>query len=417
MAEIVSNITIEAFKPEGRDRLPQTNIHLIHLMMEFCGRGSLRFFRAGGLPDEAVPGFNEYTYDAIRRAYGLPSNIDPREFYMQNQKHATALPEYYNNLLPEVEGLELKDEIALFSDRPSDLFRRLSKPAGQIDPTLAYEVYRHALLIDISSQINARTLNGRLHTRLSDVQQALNETFFEGPEGAGSKRVVESIHDDETNEVVGFPDTLRRIPPTAHLKHINFTVRNIKNGGIVYTGPRKKDDRISILKSIVKARENGGVISVDSGVLDLIGMRVVSMDGRFAPEQLADEVVSVLKTDPRFKIKDIEKDDKTGTDHGQAVGQNFNNRRKIWFEDIPVPVELIFYDLATYLNSRLEVGTRDPKTGLFMGRAHRLFDLRRAEKAASTIFPESIYPAAEDLAAAFINRSKLDARELREMYI
>lgn len=52
--------------------------------------------------------------------------------------------------------------------------------------------------------------------------------------------------------------------------------------------------------------------------------------------------------------------------------------------------------------------------GDFLGRAHELYELRRARKVAHVIFAEEIPPA--DLDSAFINRSKLKAQELRVRY-
>lgn len=437
MRETIIPVTVDMFQPEAEDRLPETNHQLALLMREVWGRGSLRYYKmrkAGRLlPEGADEEIDRYALEANRRRYSLSSSVDTRAFFMQSQMHATAIPDYYHSLLPELDGLELKDEISLLSDRPSDLFELASMPDDQIDPVLSYEAHRHTLLTDILAGIASRTLNGRLRTRLHDVHHLLNCVCFVGPVGAGERNVLESIHDDETNQVIGFPNTMGHIPATAHLKRIPTTVRKIRPEVLdtgkeevkVHTSPRKKDDRFAVIKGLVKAGKNGGVVDInhiDSGVLDPIGIIIVLTDDRVQPKALADKIASIIQAEPKLRVKageeGVEKDDMTGTDHGQAVKINFNARRRIWFEDIPVPLELIFYDLETYLNSQLEVGTRDPETGLYQGRAHKLYEVRRAEEGFLILFPPKRFPVNSPAYSgrAFINRSIRDAEELRAMY-
>ncbi|MBI4039078.1 hypothetical protein HY384_03925 [Candidatus Daviesbacteria bacterium] len=433
MSEKIIPVTIDMFQPEVEDRMPETNRQLALLMRDRWGRDSLRFrkiMRAGGnLPEDAPKAIDDYVFGSSRIRYSLPEYVDLREFYLQNQKHAIGIIEFYHALLPALDGLELKDEISLLSDRPSNLFELASMPEGQIDPVLAYEAHRHILVTDISAMIASRTLNNRLRTRLSDVHRLLNQVYFSGPVGAGSRVVLGSIHDDETNQVIGFPNTMQRIPATAHLKTVPTTVRKIRREVIdvgkdelmVYTSPRKKDDRLAVIKCLVKAKKNGGVVDInhmDTGVLDPIGMIIVLMDDRAKPEELADKTASIINSDPKLRVVGVEKDDKTGKDHGQAAEMNFSARRRTWFEDIQVPLELIFYDRETYLNSRLEVGTRDPQTGLHNGRAHELYGNRRAEEGFTILFPKKRFPvnSPDCSGRAFINRSLLYAEELRAMY-
>lgn len=413
--EIRRPTTIEMYRPAER-RSTETNLQMARLLSDIVGRGRLRFCKGirGELSDELAGVINNYVLASVKQRYSLPEESDVQEFYMQQQKLAIAVPEYYGELVPEItKDVELKDEISMLSDRPSDLVRLIFRHPEDIDPTLAYEVQRHILISDLAGQINARTKNGRLRTVLSDVHRLLNERLFEGPEGAGQRIISESFHDDETNQVIGFPDRCTRKPPTAHLKRVPLVVRKIPEVGLVHTSLRKKDDRVAIVKSLAKALGNGGVININGDIQDSIGMIFASMEDHITPAQLADLVVSIIQSGPR-KVAKIEPDDQTDNDHGQSSAMSFNARRKIWFEDIPTPLEFIFYDRETFLNSRLEVGTRDPETGFYMGRAHSLFEPRRARPTVDVIFPKEIYPT--DFDTPFVNRSRQIAQELREMY-
>lgn len=414
MGENITPITLEMFIPNPAGRSPETNTQLNKLMEDYLGESSMRLHvrLKSGRPfgDKIARELDDHVFESIKRLNRLPEQSDARTFYIQQQRQAIGVIRYYGGLFPEVEqDLELKNEIAMLSDNPSDLFRLLSMPAGQIDPTLAYETHRHALISIISSRHNAVTLNGRLRTVLSQVNQLFNRNLFEGPEGSGQRLKFDSIHDDETNTMIGYPEAGKRIPPTAHLKRVPLHVREIKGAGLVVTSPRKKDDAVAIVKSITKARANGGVINIEKDVEDGIGMIFALMEDKVRPVEFADRVISILEKGPRRIVK-VLMDNRVGKGRGQSQDLEFE-RRKIWFEETPVPLELMFYDHRNYLNSMLEIGQRDPNTGLYLGASHRLFELRRGLDTAPVIFPPSIYPLDLDRIAA--NCSRAIAIDLR----
>lgn len=217
----------------------------------------------------------------------------------------------------------------------------------------------------------------------------------------------------QPNVVVGFPDGHKHFSANSHLKRIPTTVREIPDVGLVYTSPRKKDDRIAIVKSVAKALKNGGKINMKDDVQDVIGMKFVLLEPSVQPVQLADRVVSVLASAFNHRLMKIENDDCAGLDHGQSADIKFT-RRQVWLADMPVPIELMFYDLENYLNSLLDVGIKDSEGGLYNGRAHRLLELRRALQAAPVFFPTEVYPL--DLRRYFIDRSASIAQDLVQRY-
>lgn len=411
MAERILSVTAEMFEFNAEDRSAKTNLQLARILGSFLGRGRLRLCRTlrdgGVLSDDMAAKVNDDVLNSVRRIYRLPDSTHPQGFYIQQLKQAAGVRRYYGEILPEVaQDLEGKNEISLLSERPSDLVRLLFRRPETIDPILAYEAQQHVLLSHIAGMINARTLNCRLSTVLYDVNSLLNQKLFEGPEGTGHKIHTESYHDDETNHVVGFPHRRDHKPPTAHLKHVPLTTRKIQDLGLVYAGPRKKDDRVSIVKCLAKSSDNGGAINVDNDIQDGIGLEFVLVEDCITPEQLIERVVSVIKSGPRKVARVKFRNNEVERNRGQAAEFGFDERVKIWFEDLPTSLEMTVFTLTNYLNSKLEVGTRDPRTGLYMGRAHELYELRRARRVSRLIFPN-------DLDEAFINRSKLVAQDLR----
>lgn len=426
MQERLRPIATEWYRPVGAF---ETDFK--YVLEEFYGTDSIALCRsliAGqSYTRQEAKVINSYFLRSSKKAYNLPRRSDPQKFFLEQAKGAVSVVKYFPTLVPELAtDLELNNKIALYSERPSDLLRMLS--SSNLDQRLAYEAQRQAILMYQLGMFNARTLNGKLRTLLADVQDLLDEKLYEGAEGHTERIISESFHDDDTNQVVGFPNLNTQRPFTSHLKRESIWVRRIPGIGEVNTSERKKDDSVAIIKSWVKALHNGGEIHIDQAVQDSIGMIFVARDFSVPPEQLADLVISVIKSGAESRIDanharqtprivKVEQDDKVNKDHGQACDAPFNARRKIWFDGIRTPIELIFYDRETYLNSRFEVGNRDLKTGLYMGRSHELFELRRAREAIRVPFPKEIYPVDDyDVNMAFVNRSKQIAYGLRNMH-
>jgi len=409
-------ITIEMFKPDisaGSRHSLRARLGLAHLMDEFCGTGKQRFYRGlnrkSGLDEETANAIDKNVFEAIRSYFHLPNRFGPRQFYIQQQKQAIGVIRYFGEILPELrQDIDPKNEISMLSDRPSDLFWLLSRPSDSIDRTLEYEVYRHALLSINSGMINATHLNERSLSVLSNVFHHLDRTLFEGKLGEGEQIVLDSAHDNITNRVVGFPEEDGRILPTAHHKIIPFSVRKIPEFGRIYTRPRKKGDSSVLCKGITDAVGRDGVIRVDA-IEDRLGMMCVVIEKCVHPKDVADLVVDKIKLGPR-EVSEIVKVDTVDQNRGQSQEFKFNARRIIKFKHTAIPLEMVFLDLENYLNSVYEVGDRDSETGLYLGRAHELYELRRGLTAASILFPKEIYPI--DLADAFLKRSIQKAEEL-----
>lgn len=418
MAERIRLTSLEMLKPETENRSFQANFRLGLFLRHYFGPVGVRTYRelrkGGKLSKTEADEINQYVFNSIRADLGLPDDCDVRDFYVRQQKQGLDPVKYYGELLPALQfKLDLKDEVTSFSDRPCDFLELLATPPEKIDRTLAFELHRQAIFVYNAARNNAMHLLSRSQTVLSDLQHYLRTNLYEGPIGDGRTIFTESIHDDTNNEVVGFPYKDPRIPRTAHVKKVPFTARLIRGFGPVYTSPRKKDDAVVLIKAVASAPEERGEINTDC-IKDRIGMEWVPLEADASPKKLMEKIVELINLGP-YEVASVIVDDKVNQNRGQSPKTQFI-RRIIKFKGVPVSCELRVLDLENFLNSRLEVGVRDQETGLYNGRAEPLYRLRRALQAALGIFPLEIYNDI-DLSRAFIDQSKLEAQELRDMYM
>lgn len=433
MSEKMGLITTEWYKPNPVDRSRAANYQIGRTMMQLYGMGNVNFYtlliREGRISTcEEIEKLNNGFFESSRKIYKLPGRIDAESFYKQARDAAIAGIEYFGRLVPELaQDFELRNEIKHLSARPSDLLKYLVAPEKYYQ-TLSYEGHRQGVMSFHAGMVLARSIIGNTDNLLSDVLNLLNEDYFKGPEGSGVPIDLESLHDDETNQMIGFPGLEKHRPYTAHLKRQRMIVREVEDIGYVHITPREKEWGSIFAKSWVKALNNGGTVHIDNAVQDNFGMRVVIMDDSIPSDQVADEVVSVIESGIERRIEEkhprrmpklvkVERDNLTNGDHGQSKEVNINARRKLWFEGVATPLELLFYNRETFLNSRLEVGERNPQTGLFMGRAHPLYKLREGQMVIRVPFSESIYPVDDNVInMAFVSESKQKAYGLRNMH-
>lgn len=199
-------VTIEMFKPKTEDRSVEANRGLSRLLDCLSNRGRLRLFlgiRANNreLTPQESEDIDRGIFESIRNNYDFPDHSDReiQEFYFQQQIHALAAIRYYGEIVPPLaQYVEPKDEISLISSRPSALFRLLSLPPESIDPTLAYEAQRHMLISCIAGMANVRTRNAELREVLYKMHNVFNRELFIGPEGAGTRVELGSMHDNAT---------------------------------------------------------------------------------------------------------------------------------------------------------------------------------------------------------------------------
>jgi hypothetical protein len=285
---------------------------------------------------------------------------------------------------------------------------RVGKP---LDPNYIQQINRHVLLTRIIAEGAARNINGKLDEELSDINDFLDEHLYTDPYiGQRRRESFFAQHDDKTNTVL---EMGTEIKVGTHTKRHIFPVRTMVGERPVYAEIRKKDPISEGLKSLKKAVAfNKGWVDVTGDVQDNTGMQIVALDG--GPiDPLMDNFVDVLAGYPAG-IRRIEEDDDVNKGGGQAENTRFR-RLQIWIGDMPVPFEVKFEQVDDHLNSQVEVGEKSPKTGLYSGRAHSLYELRRIHDVMPILFPRALYKV--DTLTAIKQRMDKKAQELREMDI
>lgn len=432
LERLMTPTTIEMFSPAAT-RSVTTNLQLARLRERFFGRDWMSAVQAvtsdsdlprsmiqqlrdgDDLPDKIIREIDKRTLEVIKNFYRLPEGCDPREYYIRQHKDAIQIERHLSVELPELAAdLDPKNEMSILSDSPYILMKFLYMSPEKIDPVLAYEAHRRSLLLTICGRNNSMHVNERSLSFLATLLAHFNRFLFEGPLGAGKNIYLKSIHDDETNKVVGFPDEGQQIVPATHLKRIKLTVRSI-GGTPVLTSTRKKNDSRAVWKSIAEAQETGGEITTDP-LKDRLGMMIVPMEPGVDPTSVADMVISSMESGVNFdgnviRIARIDNERAVGRTRGQAANFAFDERRIIWFENFSVPLELAVLSRGNYLDSVLEVGEKDSETQLYTGKSHRLYGLRRDTKVAPTIHPNAVYDI--DFSPFFIKKSEAISKELR----
>lgn len=422
MSERIRTVTSEMLRPRVEDRSLHANRQLVYLVGDYFGfgrnnepdgLGAYKLLRAGGeLSRNEKREINSFVFRSIGHHFGLSDRKACRLIYMQQQKDAIGAVDHLRAFLPELSSeLDLKNEIRTPSDSPADLLELLSLPPDKINPVLAFQIHRHGIFTYIAARHNSTVFDSRLNTIIQRQYQHLSRHLFEGLIGAGQTVKVHTAHDNETNEVIGFPSSDQAISSTAHRKTIPVPVREIKDFGLVYTNPRKKNDFTVILKALAMAHHNGGIIDPD-GVKDRGGMEFVPMDMDVDLEELADRVIEEMKSGP-YPPEKIKVDNQADQDRGQSSKLRMV-RRIIRFNGSPISFEFKFCNLENYINSLLEVGRKDPDSGLYDGMSYELYKPRRMQKVLRDVFPPVIYT--QDLEGASVKRNEWIAQDLRVRY-
>lgn len=422
MPETIRPVTSEMLRPTMDDRSPYANRQLLYLIRDNFGSGvngepdGLRAYYRMGRGEELSRSekreINSFVFRSIGQYFGVTDRSSCRMLYIQQQKDAINSVDHLREFLPEYSReLDLKNEIRTPSDSPVDLLELLSIPQDKIDPVLAFQIHRHALYSLIAGRHNSAVFDSRLNTIIQRQYKHLSRHLFKGQIGAGQTYYVYSAHDNETNEVVGFSSPDQTIPSTAHLKIIPIPVREIEGFGLVYTNPRKKNDSTVILKAQAMAHHNGGIIDPD-GVKDRGGMEFVPMNMNVDLEELADRVIEEMKSGP-YPPEKIKVDNQADQDRGQSSKLRMV-RRIIHFNGSPISFEFKFCNLENYINSLLEVGIKDPDSGLYDGMSYELYKPRRVQKVLRDVFPPVIYT--QDLEGASVKRNEWIAQDLRARY-
>nr|MBP9819928.1 hypothetical protein [Candidatus Woesebacteria bacterium] len=147
-----------------------------------------------------------------------------------------------------------------------------------------------------------------------------------------------------------------------------------------------------VVKTMLKALQNGGVIDPLSFVQDSIGMLYAVMGGveerNSVVELLKETLVSASKAGllPDLVIKS-----RGNTTSKPTSTRNGMERFNVFLENSPVPVEIIVRSLPEFLDAEYHTGTCNPETGKWNGASHELFEIYRLMDLIPIFFPSDLY--------------------------
>lgn len=405
VVETLPPIAVDMFRPEGRSR--ETDAAFNVLVDHFYGPAGQEFaegLRTGRLhsssKDEFAERINTHFFNAVKDTYHTSF---PMSLYRQSRGVALeVVQEVANKVGLGIARNPLKDEIATPSPRPIDLFYHVARiesleenPDGR---RLGFDARRHFLLLNIAASIEAASGNGVAEEELDSLQTILDDhLYYKGDLGYVETYRTYTLHDADTNRFLAFAGNSHpRIPrENERLLYHEFNARRIERVGLVDSLVRRKDLRSATIKALSKAVRNGGIVKPQY-VEDHMGLRLVALEGDVSstPNTLHSQVdrvsKSVMKAIRRHKrIERVEQDDHVDSERGQ--GTVIFRRKKLYFKDVAIPLELMVFSEPDFYNQEYEVGVKDSETGLFDGPAHKLYKLGRIADCAGLLLPCNIY--------------------------
>jgi hypothetical protein len=413
-------VSLDLFRPVNQER--EISPALTDLLLTFYGTKSRIYcegVREGRFSDITLMRLEDeidaHFFETIDQTFRLrEQDINPRSFYNRQQQHAKqVVGQVIDQSLPDAQlSVGLKNEVSLYPEEPHELLVLLSAPESEIDPVLRFEVQRHLLLSHIAGSINSRSRNANLQSELFHIQKYLNKTLYSGRVGTGTHHEVYAEHDSLTNTALDIKDAPFDPNPGSHMKRHEFLTRFVEGVGPVLTMPRKKDDASAVLKAMRKAALNGGVVRPLDDVQDNLGIMFVTLGNRDdTPERLQELVRERLARFPRSGIRFEQDNDVNGYQSQQLSSGDFL-RLQVSYDDMPIPVELMFYKLGNYIDTQYQIGEKDEQNGVFNGRAHSLYRPTRILPILPYLFPESVYGV--DVRSYALARMEHVAEDLRE---
>lgn len=367
---------------------PGNHLSNYRLLRMAFGIEGLRYFYQrlkGGITDGDIGNFDQLFFENLSREIGEPFTPD---------RFMDALKKANDTHLRIIESLGLPpwnagliNNVYAFSESPSERLEIISSP--NTSPLLRYQLSNQLLLALIHAHLDSRTRNNKLITVLNRFVRFTDEVFFPD-QLIGENKVINVFSTHDKQNRVQRLNIGRQFMSLSNgelsQKMTPLRIRESSIGGHKFRfglDIRRKEDEVSVLKTLTKAIKSGGNIRPHEYVNDVIGAKFVMIDDDI------DRFISIFENLVREYYGDIEieKDDSANFDRGQSNRHTFS-RRQVYLGG--AIIEVIFYSLSEFLNSQYDVGVED-KDGFFNGAAHWLYEIKRIVDAARVLFPKEMY--------------------------
>jgi hypothetical protein len=304
---------------------------------------------------------------------------------------ATAFPHRRNTA-------DLLNETALLEPNSERALRYID---GTVEPRLKFEVIRKLLLAGISKDIDDRSQVFQMRAELNTVQELLDRELFTGRMGQTWPTTTYTIHDNKTNLVLGVHDVYPvLVKPGTHVKRFEQQMRYVGDVGFVLSSVREKTRESSIGKALRDAQRNLQKKGIDTisplqFIKDSMGLQFV-VKGTVNNNEprinvLREKVLTTLRKQ-YGDVQIIKRDHKPGQKDEGAQSTEFTSQRiMVQIPGFPIPLELMFFGEADYINNKYHVGRKDRKTKQYPdGAAHSLYEIRRVMDILPVIYPEKV---------------------------
>lgn len=343
-------------------------------------------------------------YDWVGRRFGCFD--DPKDcvkLWEDAYKAAIATHEYERGvyLANQEMTASLTTNSTWLDYRPSSALELLVMPKRFVGEQLKYE---QGLLLGMSllcAEIISKDENGEARKKLQEINNFLEENFFQGRKGDPKNRGFYSYHSPGTNKLV---DLSEEKPQSGiknlFVKTLTYPVRTLRlkdseKAIEVFYDPREKKIPSSVMKaqqrSLLAARSNGsrGVIETLPYSDDKYGFKLVVMQGGHARrDMVADNLVSLFRD--RKDIIEIRSDHQANPENGDE-DRFLCKRWKIFMVGLDSPFEVMVQSVEDHITQEYEVGTYDFQLGMHNGLAHDLYKLKTFYPLADRIWPTKIF--------------------------
>lgn len=381
-------VHIDMFKPNEGGRMAFDG--LIHKMVGEPANELTRGISEGrftrfSVPPDLKDAINLRFYNSLPYLTGIAGDVNMQRFWAARVEDAIAVHQ------------EVK---AKFPNMDMDILTEVSNPTSDISDTLAvlsakghnslpgHERKARMLMGLISTEIVAGDMKQDMSTELARVEAVLLERYFADEDNTHPYR-LHTMHDKTTNSYL----PARHDAETGEVsnkgvsKSFSVQVRQVKGGGPVHFFTGLKPRTSGVTKAIDRAVRNGGEVNPHEDVTDRYRVALASMDERVDGEGVAKRIRALLSDNYRDIVRFKADSATDGYKDDGASNRLGWYREKIWFEGVTTPLELVVFDRASFVNYKVEVGRRDPNTGLFNGNARDLYVPYRMEGLLRVIYP------------------------------
>lgn len=370
------------------------------------GNEKINPFKRKVLKALALLGLNQELFDVgllIKRLYGFENRESATDHFLKAQdKAAKVILELIKTYGLDVDRFGLKNEVVIpdpslrrmltyLNPRPNSVIKKGTSSRSR------FEQLREILLVDLALRNSLRGKAEHPSSKISELQQRFNNELFEGQAGSGEQVEFHIVYSRDGSAV------------NVARKKKRQSVHKIEEMRVVKSGRRlipvqvdfgEKSGSTKIIKLLNDFYEKG-ISTFDPYGADPDGRQLLLDRQRFQVVVYGtdEDIRRVHEKIAVFFDEVVEK--KINKDHGQKA--TVRQRYIVYYKG--VPIELIYYDVKSYISSKQQVGQLIHKAipvkiggneysadfELYDGSAHELYEIRRSLSLLFLMFPYEIY--------------------------